>query len=196
MFSQFISCKKKMNDISVVKTLVLLGVLLVALFLYPEASKCYAATDVEDGNYTVEVEMSGGSGRASITSPAEVVVEDGKGFAYIQWSSSHYDYMIVEGEKYLPVNEEGNSMFYVPVKAWNEPLTMIADTTAMSVPHEVEYEITFHMEEKGNSYVVLWVVIAMVTALVIGIFIGVTMVVKKKPRTEEKVAVTDDIEQQ
>ena len=54
--------------------------------------------------------------------------------------------MIVGGEKYLPVNTEGNSVFEIPVSAFDEPLTVIGDTVAMSKPHEVEYTITFHTE--------------------------------------------------
>lgn len=105
---------------------------------------CAAAIDRADGEYSIEVEMTGGSGRASITSPAVLIVEDGRAYARIEWSSSHYDYMIVDGEKYLPVNEEGNSVFEIPILVFDEAMTVIGDTTAMSVPHEVEYELTFH----------------------------------------------------
>ena len=66
--------------------------------------------------------------------------------ATIVWSSPNYDYMLVNGEKYLPVNTEGNSVFEVPVEALDAPLTMIGDTVAMSTPHEVEYTVTFHSE--------------------------------------------------
>ena len=37
--------------------------------------------------------------------------------ATIVWSSPNYDYMIVDGEKYLPTNTEGNSTFEIPVSA-------------------------------------------------------------------------------
>ena len=66
--------------------------------------------------------------------------------AVIVWSSPNYDYMLVNSEKYLPVNTEGNSVFEVPVEALDVPLTMIGDTVAMSTPHEVEYTVTFHSE--------------------------------------------------
>ena len=102
-----------------------------------------AVLNLEDGEYTVEVELGGGSGRAQVTSPAELFVEDGQAYARIEWSSSHYDYMKVEDEKYLPVNEEGNSVFEIPVTMFDEPLEVTADTTAMSRPHEVEYTLTF-----------------------------------------------------
>ena len=101
---------------------------------------------VEDGSYTIELTMEGGSGRASIQSPAQITVADGAAMATLEWSSPNYDYMLVNGEKYLPVNTEGNSVFEVPVEALDAPLTMIGDTVAMSTPHEVEYTITFHSE--------------------------------------------------
>jgi len=101
---------------------------------------------VEDGTYTIELTMEGGSGRASIQSPAQLAVADGAATATLEWSSPNYDYMLVNGEKYLPVNTEGNSVFEVPVEALDVPLTMIGDTVAMSTPHEVEYTVTFHSE--------------------------------------------------
>ena len=101
---------------------------------------------VEDGIYTIKLTMEGGSGRASIQSPAQLAIADGVATATLEWSSPNYDYMLVNGEKYLPVNTEGNSVFEVPVEALDAPLTMIGDTVAMSTPHEVEYTVTFHSE--------------------------------------------------
>ena len=101
---------------------------------------------VEDGTYTIELTMEGGSGRASIQSPAQLAIADGAATATLEWSSPNYDYMLVNSEKYLPVNTEGNSVFEVPVEALDAPLTMIGDTVAMSTPHEVEYTVTFHSE--------------------------------------------------
>lgn len=101
---------------------------------------------VEDGTYTIELTMEGGSGRASIQSPAQLAIADGAATATLEWSSPNYDYMLVNSEKYLPVNTEGNSVFEVPVEALDVPLTMIGDTVAMSTPHDVEYTVTFHSE--------------------------------------------------
>ena len=101
-------------------------------------------TELFDGTYTVELDFEGGSGKASIFSPATISVADGKITATFEWSSPNYDYMIVDGEKYLPVNEDGNSVFELPVASLDEPMTVIGDTVAMSKPHEIEYTITFH----------------------------------------------------
>ena len=51
--------------------------------------------------------------------------------------------MIVDGEKYLPTNTEGNSTFEIPVSALGTPLSVVADTVAMSTPPEIEYTLTF-----------------------------------------------------
>ena len=113
------------------------------------AAEDAAAAAVEipaDGSYTCAVTLEGGSGRATVESPAALTVADGIMTATIVWSSPNYDYMLVNGEKYLPVNTEGNSVFEVPVEALDAPLTMIGDTVAMSTPHEVEYTVTFHSE--------------------------------------------------
>ena len=110
------------------------------------AADTFDLSAVEDGSYTIELTMEGGSGRASIQSPAQLAIADGAATAILEWSSPNYDYMLVNGEKYLPVNTEGNSVFEVPVEALDAPLTMIGDTVAMSTPHEVEYTVTFHAE--------------------------------------------------
>ena len=96
-----------------------------------------------DGTYTCEVTLEGGSGRATVESPAALTVADGKMTAAIVWSSPNYDYMIVDGEKYLPTNTEGNSTFEIPVSALDTALDVTADTVAMSTPHEIEYTLTF-----------------------------------------------------
>ena len=110
------------------------------------ANDSFDMNALADGTYTIELTMEGGSGRASIQSPAQITVADGAATATLEWSSPNYDYMLVNGEKYLPVNTEGNSVFEVPVEALDAPLTMIGDTVAMSTPHEVEYTVTFHSE--------------------------------------------------
>lgn len=110
------------------------------------ANGSFDMSALADGSYTIELTMEGGSGRASIQSPAQLVIADGAATATLEWSSPNYDYMLVNGEKYLPVNTEGNSVFEVPVEALDAPLTMIGDTVAMSTPHEVEYTVTFHSE--------------------------------------------------
>lgn len=103
--------------------------------------------DLADGEYQVEASLEGGTGRASIDSPAVLTVKDGEATLTVVWSSSHYDYMLVDNEKYEPVNEEGNSTFEIPVTALDEPFKVIADTTAMSEPHEIEYSITCSVVE-------------------------------------------------
>ena len=115
------------------------------------AADTFDLNAVEDGSYTIELTMEGGSGRASIQSPTQLAIADGAATATLEWSSPNYDYMLVNGEKYLPVNTEGNSVFEVPVEVLDAPLTMIGDTVAMSTPHEVEYTVTFHSDTLQNA---------------------------------------------
>ena len=105
-----------------------------------------AAETPADGEYSVNVTLEGGSGRATVESPAALTVADGRMTATIVWSSPNYDYMLVDGEKYLPTNTEGNSTFEIPVAALGTPLAVTADTVAMSTPHEIEYTLTFTLE--------------------------------------------------
>ncbi len=103
---------------------------------------------VYQGDYTIEVDLEGGSGKATIASPAQIKNrDDGSQVVCIEWSSPNYDYMLVGDEKYLPVNPDGEcSIFEIPVSNFDEPLDVIADTVAMSKPHEIEYTLIFHSD--------------------------------------------------
>ena len=96
----------------------------------------------QEGTYTCEVVLSGGSGRAGVTSPAKLV-SDGKTLtATIEWSSPNYEYMIVDGTQYDPIQTEGNSTFEIPVTL-DTVLAVSASTVAMSQPHLVDYTLYF-----------------------------------------------------
>ena len=96
-----------------------------------------------DGQYQVEVKLGGGSGRASVDSPAQLRVKDGQAFVTIVWSSSNYDYMKIDGEKYEPITTEEHSAFEIPVASFDSEMPVIADTVAMSEPHEINYTLQF-----------------------------------------------------
>ena len=102
-----------------------------------------AAEAPADGSYTCAVTLEGGSGRATVESPATLTVADGAMTATVVWSSPNYDYMLIDGEKYLPINTEGNSTFEIPVAALDTALAVTADTVAMSTPHEIDDTLTF-----------------------------------------------------
>ncbi len=112
--------------------------------LLGDSAKAESTDTPEDGTYSMDITFAGGSGKAQIISPVSVTVTGGKAVATVQWNSPNYDYMIVDGKKYLPVNTEGDSVFEIPVQRFDEPVTVIGDTVAMSKPHEIEYTITFH----------------------------------------------------
>jgi len=96
-----------------------------------------------DGEYTIEVTLEGGSGKASVSSPAKLTVSDGNVSAEIIWSSNKYDYMLVNGEKFEPVSTEEHSVFEIPVTGFDYAMPVSADTTAMSQPYEIEYTLYF-----------------------------------------------------
>ena len=148
-----------------------------------ESSNEPAGLDLADGKYSVEVTMEGGSGRASISSPTILTVENGQATARIEWSSSHYDYMKIGDVQYDPVNEDGNSVFQIPVTVFDEPVEVVADTTAMSVPHEIDYTFTFDSASlKSEKAVVTQQRIVM---LVVIIAAAVTIVLIKKKKAKK-----------
>ena len=107
----------------------------------PYEDACEA--DYPEGVFLIDVAMEGGSGRAEVASPAEFEVSGGRSVAKIVWSSPYYDYMVVNGKLYKPVNKSGNSAFIIPVTVFDEPVEVLADTTAMGDPHEIDYTLTF-----------------------------------------------------
>ena len=105
------------------------------------------AATLADGEYTANVTLEGGSGRATVDSEAKVKVTDGQSYATIVWSSTHYDYMLVDDQKYENENEGGNSTFTFPIAGVPCKMDVVGDTTAMSTPHEIDYTLTFSFPE-------------------------------------------------
>lgn len=94
------------------------------------------------GEYLIEVTLSGGSGRAQIELPARLTVADGRATAVVRWSSPYYEYMLIDGAYYYPVNSEGNATFAIPVLL-DQDMAISAQTMAMSQPHEIDYTLRF-----------------------------------------------------
>ena len=101
-------------------------------------------SEIPDGSYWIRVSMTGGSGRASISSPTGFYVKDGQATADIHWSSASYDYMKLDGVRYEAFTDTaGHSAMTIPVSALNTAIPVLADTTAMSKPYEIEYQLSF-----------------------------------------------------
>lgn len=101
-------------------------------------------SEIPDGSYWIRVSMTGGSGRASISSPTGFYVKEGQATADIHWSSASYDYMKLDGVRYDAFTDAaGHSAMTIPVSALNTAIPVLADTTAMSKPYEIEYQLSF-----------------------------------------------------
>lgn len=120
------------------------GIFLLALLLILMLGPVHvmAAQSVADGQYTIEVSLSGGTGRASIDSPATLTAANGKVTAIIVWNSPYYEYMLVDGVYFDPIQTEGNATFEIPV-VLDEDMAISAQTIAMSQPHEIDYILHF-----------------------------------------------------
>lgn len=104
---------------------------------------------MDNGEYSIEVTLEGGSGKASVSSPARLIVSDEKMQAEIEWSSYHYDYMEVDGKDYYPINSSGNSLFLIDVAQLDTDIPIKAETLAMSEPHLIDYTIHF---DSGTAF--------------------------------------------
>ena len=101
-------------------------------------------SEIPDGSYWIQVSMTGGSGRASISSPTGFYVKDGQATADIHWSSASYDYMKLDGVRYNAFTDAaGHSAMTIPVSTLDTAIPVLADTTAMSKPYEIEYQLSF-----------------------------------------------------
>ncbi|MBQ3969414.1 MAG: hypothetical protein II685_02875 [Clostridia bacterium] len=129
---------------------------------------------LENGEYEIDVSLAGGSGRASVTSPAKLFVSDGKMQAQIEWSSSNYDYMEVGGVDYYPINTDGNSTFVIDVSSLDTDIPVKAETLAMSTPHMIEYTLNFDSQSvrstSGNGVVFVCSGCVLAAAVVFAVF--------------------------
>lgn len=105
--------------------------------------KTIAELGLSDGEYTVGAELSGGSGKASVVSPAALSVSEGKAEVRVEFSSPYFDYVLLDGTKYKPVSSSGNSVFELPADGLDYEMPITADTTAMSQAHEIQYTLYF-----------------------------------------------------
>ena len=138
-----------------------------------------------DGVYSIEITMTGGTGRAHITSPLQLTVSGGSMTARVEWSSPNYDLMIVDGKEFLPVNTEGNSVFEIPVYTLEEPLAVQAETVAMSEPHLIAYEITFDRSSLPSGNAVNIPLIAGGSALGVIVIAGAVIAFVKTRKKKE-----------
>lgn len=143
--------------------------------------------DLPDGEYSIEVNMTGGSGKASISSPTWLYVKEGKAFARLLWSSPYYDYMRIGNKTFYNLSTDGgNSTFEIPITVMDEAMPVIADTTAMGDPIEIRYELTFYSETIGGKdripqEAAIKVLIIALIILVVGFFLN--LILKKVRKT-------------
>ena len=111
-----------------------------------------------DGVYDLDsFDFSGGTGKVTI-SCEQIRVENGEVLADIVFSSSHYQYVKIGDAQYDPVESFVGSDTSIEGSGFEIPVTLQADneiiamTTAMSQPHEIEY--TLHIGDavpKGST---------------------------------------------
>ena len=143
-----------------------------------------AGAQTADGRYEIEVSLQGGSGRAYVESPMEIDISDGSMTAVVVWSSPNYDQMLVNGTYFYPVNEDGNSVFEIPLISLEEDLSFSAETLAMSEPHEIDYLLqmdssTLVPMKDGQADRSLWMAGA-VLVLAVGVFLLLMAVKRRK----------------
>lgn len=100
------------------------------------------APALTEGQYSIPVTLSGGTGRVGVESPAKVTISPEGAIAVIIWDSPYYVSMVVNGISYEPVHSGETSIFEIPVTL-EQDIPVCATTIAMSTPHEIEYTLHF-----------------------------------------------------
>lgn len=140
--------------------------------------------NLKDGDYTIEVTLSGGTGKAHIESPTKVYIENGEVQAEIIWNSSSYDYMEIDGISYYPVNDDGNSTFMIDVPQFDTDISILAETVAMSKPRMIEYTLNFKSDTlKSTNFSMLPFVCAGFAVITISVVVG--LILKRKKKSNE-----------
>ncbi|MBQ6603405.1 MAG: hypothetical protein IJH99_08410, partial [Eubacterium sp.] len=99
-----------------------------------------SSTGLADGNYTPDTfGFSGGTGKLNITC-TNIAVRGGQAFATLVFSSKNITYVKAGGGTYYTDPYGSGCTVEIPVEL-NKNNRIIALTTAMSTPHEVEYSI-------------------------------------------------------
>ena len=106
-----------------------------------EAWKETAGVELADGEYLADVSLEGG--KAKLLTPALMTVEGGEVRATLVFGTTKIDYVLVDGEKYLPEENENGVAFTVPVAGFDRGLSIIVDSTAIKPATEVGYTVTF-----------------------------------------------------
>jgi len=140
-----------------------------------------------DGEYQIDVTLTGGSGRASVESPAALTIKDGAMTAKIVWSSSHYTYMQIGESKYDPVNTQGNATFEIPVSMMDKEIAISAETTAMSTPHVIDYTLYFDSSTMSAGSGTLTIIIIAAAVVLAAIVLAVILVKRKRNKKAKDV---------
>lgn len=103
-----------------------------------------SALGLADGQYTVEAQLVGDTGKAGVESPAQLRVENGEAFVTVVWGTRKYANMRVDGELVPAVETDGNAAFEMPVRCFDWNLGVTVDSTALGKPVEMSYAIRFN----------------------------------------------------
>ncbi|MCI7627848.1 MAG: Ig-like domain-containing protein [Blautia glucerasea] len=104
------------------------------------------STALPDGTYTPEnFTASGGTGKVTITCP-QVIVENGKAFADVTFSSKKYVYVKANNQLFNGTVNTSGVTYRIPVDL-NEDVKILALTTGMSMAHEIAYTLHVTLNE-------------------------------------------------
>ena len=107
---------------------------------------------LSDGEYEPDgFSFTGGTGKLRITC-GKVTVRDGQATAALTFDSGKIIYVKVNDVQYEPVSQtEDTSVYEIPVEL-NTNYSILACTTAMSEPHEIEYTLYISLGNEEDAF--------------------------------------------
>ncbi len=122
----------------------ILALLLILALAVGAAAR--AEVDLPDGEYAPDgIAFSGGSGRVTI-SCTKLRIVGGKALVTLVFSSPNYTKLVADGVEYAATHDGDTSVFEVPAPL-SADFTVVATTTAMSAPHDIEYTLHIYLGE-------------------------------------------------
>ncbi len=117
-----------------------------------EALHVVESLSLTDGLYEGYATLTGGTGKATLENPTKIEIKEQTIYATLIWSSSNYDYMLVDEKKYENEAELGEpSRFTIPIAQLDCDIPVVADTTAMSTPHEISYILKLSLKKDDGD---------------------------------------------
>lgn len=154
-----------------------------------EASE-YAPIELKNATYTIEAVVTGNDKVGQIQSPTSIYVNEQKATLVMVWDSAEYNHLVIGGEQILPKSREDGSIFWIPVTAWDEEISIIVNK-GYDQPEDVTCSLFLNTAtiKKQGSNTPLYILIILNIILA---FLNALNMIRKKKLYAERVETKEE----